>query len=94
MVSLTIVYALMGTVLGLRFRVMVLMPIIALSAIVITAINLAWGTGLWIATIEIVIAVISVQIGYLAGAAIRHFLLGSRSTTVRHTSAAATPRPF
>jgi hypothetical protein len=92
MLSLAIAYALMGTVLGLRFKVMVLMPIIALSAIVITAINMAWGTGLWMATIETVVAAISVQIGYLAGAAIRLFLLGSRGTSVRHTSAAATPR--
>jgi hypothetical protein len=87
MFSLAIFYALIGAILGLRFTVMVLMPAIALSVVVIIGINVAWGTGLWMAAIETVIALISVQFGYLGGAATRLSLEQPRP------SAAAMSRP-
>jgi hypothetical protein len=74
MFSLAVFYGLMGAVLALRFTVMVLMPTIALSVVVIVGVNVACGTGLWMAAIETVIALTSVQIGYLGGAAMRLFL--------------------
>jgi hypothetical protein len=73
MFSLALFYALIGAVLGLGFTVMVLLPTIALSAVVIIGINVAWGTGLWMAAIETVIALTSVQIGYLIGVGVRVF---------------------
>lgn len=76
MFSIAIFYALIGAILGLRFTVMVLMPTIALGIVVIIGINVAWGTGLWMAAIETVIALTSVQIGYLGGASL--FLEQSR----------------
>lgn len=78
MFSLALFYVLSGAVLGLRFRVMVLLPTIALSAVVIICLNVAWGTGLWMAAIETVIALTSVQIGYLIGVGVRIFLDQSR----------------
>jgi hypothetical protein len=94
MFSLAIFYALIGAALGLRFRVMVLMPMIALSVVVITGINIADGAGLRMAAIDTGIAVISLQIGYLGGAATRLFRVGSRGSTIRHTSAAPAWRLF
>jgi len=80
MFSLAIFYVLIGTVLGLDFTVMVLMPTIALSVVLIIGVNVAWGTGLWMAAIETVIALTSVQIGYLGGAAVRLFLEQSHAS--------------
>jgi hypothetical protein len=94
MFSLAIIYALIGAVLGLRFKVMVLAPTIALSLVIIAGVNLAFGTGLWMAVIETVIAVTSVQIGYLGGAAIRLFLATPQEATVQHASTAAASRPI
>jgi len=78
MFSLAIFFVLIGAVLGLDFTVMVLMPTIALSVVLIIGINVAWGTGLWMAATETVIALTSVQIGYLVGAGVRIFLEQSR----------------
>jgi len=90
MLSLAIVFALVGAVLGSRFRVMVLVPTIAVSLLVIAATNAAIGAGLWMAAIEVVIAIIAVQLGYLSGAAIRLFL-ATPHDAVRHTSTATRP---
>jgi hypothetical protein len=91
MFSLAITYALIGAVLGLRFKVMVLVPTIAISLIVIALVALTFGSGIWMAVIETVIAVTLVQVGYLCGAAIRMFLAGSRDT-IRQPSAATASR--
>jgi hypothetical protein len=91
MFSLAITYALIGAVLGLRFRVLVLVPTIAISLMVIALVALTFGSGIWMALIETVIAVTLVQVGYLCGAAIRLFLAGSRDT-VHEPSAAAASR--
>jgi hypothetical protein len=87
MFSLAIFYALIGAALSLRFTIMVLIPTMMLSAVIIFGVNVAWSTGLWTAAIDTVIAVTSVQIGYLAGMGARLFLGPSRP------SAAATSRP-
>lgn len=94
MFSLAIVYALIGAVLGLRFKVMVLVPTIAISMILIAMVNVVLGFGIWMTVIETVIAVTLVQVGYLCGAAIRLFLAGSRDAEVRHASTAAASRPI
>jgi hypothetical protein len=91
MFSRAITYALIGAVLGLRFKVMVLVPTIAISLIVIALVALTFGSGIWMAVIETVIAVTLVQVGYLCGAAIRMFLAGSRDT-IRQPSAATASR--
>jgi hypothetical protein len=94
MFSLAIVFALIGSVLGLRFKVMVLVPTIAISLIAIVIFNVVLGSGIWMAVIETVIAVTLVQVGYLCGAVIRLFLAGSRDAEVRHGSTAAASRPI
>jgi hypothetical protein len=92
MLSLAIIYALIGAVLGLRFKVMVLVPTFAISLIVIAMVNVALGSGMWMWVVETVIAVTLVQVGYLCGAAIRLFLAGSRDAQVRHASTATVSR--
>ena len=91
MLVLAITYALIGAVLGLRFRVMVLMPAIAISGLVIVGVELARGTGLSLAAVEMVVAVASIQIGYLGGAAIRLFLAAARGAAARRASTSAAP---
>jgi hypothetical protein len=94
MFSLAIIYALIGAVLGLRFKVMVLVPTIAITVLVIAIGNFGFGTGFGMAVIETVIAVTLVQVGYLCGAAIRLFLASSQSAEVRHAPTAAASRPI
>ena len=94
MFSLAILCALIGAVLGLRFKVMVLVPTIAISVVVIAVANFGFGTSPWMAVIETVVAVTLVQVGYLSGAAIRLFLASPRGAEVRHTSAATASRPI
>src|SRR5215470_19595925 len=86
MFSLAIVHTLIGAVLGLRFKVMVLVPMFAISLIAIAGVNAALGTGLWMTLIEMVIAVTSTQVGYLGGAAIRLFLAAPRGAAAEHPS--------
>jgi len=93
MFSLAIIAALLGAVLGLRFKVMVLIPTIAVGVMLITIINIVLGAGAWIAVIEIAVAVMAVQVSYLAGAAIRLFLAAPREAAVEHTSTAAASPP-
>jgi hypothetical protein len=94
MFSLAIVHTLIGAVLGLRFKVMVLVPMFAISLIAIAGVNAALGAGLWMAVIEMVIAVTSAQVGYLGGAAIRLFLAAPRGAAAEHTSPNTVSRPI
>ena len=94
MFLLAIVHTLIGAVLGLRFKVMVLVPMFAISLIAIAGVNAALGTGLWMTLIEMVIAVTSTQVGYLGGAAIRLFLAAPRGAAAERTSPNTVSRPI
>ena len=94
MFSLAIVCALIGAVLGLRFKVMVLVPTIAICTMAIALGNIAFGGGAWMAAIETAIAITLAQVGYLGGAAIRLFLAAPRDAGARHASTAAASRPI
>jgi hypothetical protein len=67
MVSLSVCCALMGVVLGLRFKVLVLVPATAISLALIMGIALIAGAGLLWAVIFAIIGTVSLQFGYLSG---------------------------
>jgi hypothetical protein len=63
--------ALMGTVLGLRFKVFALVPAVLIGLTASILIGIAHHDGLW-ATVEVAAVTISaLQAGYLGGTAIR-----------------------
>jgi hypothetical protein len=68
MVSLSICYALLGAMLGLRFKVLVLVPTTAISFLFIAGIALGAGIGMGSAALLTLVAATSLQIGYLGGA--------------------------
>jgi hypothetical protein len=62
-------------VLGLKFRVMVLVPMNAIILATVAALNVSRGNALSAAVIEAVIAIIACELGYVWGAAARLLLL-------------------
>ena len=89
MVALTMLC--IGSALGLRFRVLVLLPVILLGLIVCTAYGLAQGTTIWSITLTNMVGVTCLQFGYLAGALLEIFDL---CRTVDGTKSSPPVRPF
>jgi hypothetical protein len=67
MVSLAISCILIGAALGLRFKVLILVPATAISLALIATIALFTGAGLGWALISAVVGTVSLQLGYLGG---------------------------
>ena len=80
MLTLAITCSLVGAILGLRFRIMILWPVIAIGLIAIISFDVAVGASLVVLVSEAAIAITAVQVGYLCGAALRLVLAGSRIT--------------
>jgi hypothetical protein len=67
MVSLAICCTLIGAALGLRFKVLILVPTTAISLALIAAIALFTGAGLGWALMSAVLGTVSLQFGYVGG---------------------------
>ncbi len=65
--ALAIISALVGIALGLRFKVLVLVPAIALATILVLIIGLTRGDSFGSIVLAIVIIGIALQLGYLIG---------------------------
>ena len=77
---------LVGMVLGQRFKVLALAPAIAVSLVVAIGIGIAHSGELARAVLLAAVAVASLQIGYLAGVAIRYSLAAGRASGLRTAS--------
>jgi hypothetical protein len=84
MALLAILSFLAGAVLGMRFRVMVLIP--AITCALATAIAIGAFRQQTVGSVALVAAatVTCLQIGYMAGIAIRHFLAATRTAGRRN----------
>jgi hypothetical protein len=71
---LTLLVFLSGAVLGMKFRVFILAPAIGLSVLAVFAVAQARGDPLPTLLVSALLAVIALQIGYLAGILTRHAL--------------------
>jgi hypothetical protein len=78
MITIGIIGALVGAVLGTRFTVLILVPAIVLAAGLISASGLAGSHPLTWTALTVVLAATSLQLGYLGGLATRHFLAVAR----------------
>ena len=65
--ALAIISALVGIALGLRFKVLVLVPAIALATILVLIIGLTRGDSFGSIVLAMVIIGIALQLGYLIG---------------------------
>jgi hypothetical protein len=76
---LTLLSVLLGAVLGLRFRVLVLLP--AIGCILVATPFL--GSDLARGALAALLAVVGLQMGYLGGIATRHIMVLTRASRTR-----------
>jgi hypothetical protein len=70
MLSLPTVSALLGAAFGLRFGVLILVPVMALELGIVAINGIAIGEGVWRLAIVMSLVATSVQLGYLGGSII------------------------
>lgn len=83
MVSLAICCSLIGAMLGLRFKVLILVPATMFGILFIVGIALSAGSSVWWAAVVTVMAATSLHIGYLSGAATGLLVTASDLRAVR-----------
>lgn len=93
MVMLATLCTLVGAVLGLRFRVVVLVPAIAAGLVLIAAGAPVFGLEPWRGVLGVVVAATALQVGFLCGSGIRIFMAAAHLATVRRPSETAVSRP-
>ena len=69
--ELAIISAFAGIALGLRYKVMILIPAVALLMMFATIVGIARGDNFWSIIWAVAILGTAIQIGYLAGTSIR-----------------------
>ena len=68
MIVLALAAVLIGAILGLRFKILALVPAILFGSASTLSIGIAYGNGVWPVLLAVVLAVTMLQIGYLGGA--------------------------
>jgi hypothetical protein len=91
MIMLTVLSLGLGAVLGLRFRLFILVPIILFSAVVGTIAGFAQGADFWPTILKIIVASAALQIGYLVGAAAVFFIALRRAADKPRSSRGTAP---
>jgi hypothetical protein len=86
MSMLILLVFLLGAVLGMRFKVLILIPAIASVMIAILAGGVARGDSVSAILIAVVLASICLQIGYLSGIATRYGIALARAGRLRKAS--------
>jgi hypothetical protein len=96
MITISMISFLAGAALGQRFKVMVLMPAIAIVLVLAVGTGVTHAQTAWSVVLMAATAAACLQIGYLTGIFIRHVLvaalsrrsssLNSPETTARHAA--------
>jgi hypothetical protein len=68
-----------GATLGLRFKVFVLIPGIAISSITGLAMGIGRGDSLWSSLLATLLAITALQVGYIAGTIVHFGVMGARA---------------
>lgn len=76
--TLALLSLLTGMTLGMRFKILVLLPAIACVLPIAITVSLIEGGSAWSMFLAVVMPIVGVQLGYLAGIGIRHFLALAR----------------
>ena len=77
MTMLAMTAMLIGALLGLRFKVLILVPAIIIGSATL-GIGMAHSNSLWFTLLAMVLAITALQMGYLGGAVIRFVSAGAR----------------
>ena len=88
--AFTIFCALAGAVLGMRYKVLALVPAIGLALMMVLISAIARGDGIWAILGAAAAAGTALQIGYLAGTLIRFAMAGARGARLRRAWTRAT----
>jgi hypothetical protein len=91
--AVSIISLLIGMVLAQRFKVLALVPAMAVVILLAIAAEVARGAGVWPTALVAVLAMVSVQIGYLAGMAVRSLLAAGRTSKLGTTFETGAQRP-
>jgi hypothetical protein len=84
MIMLALVGALAGAVLGLRYKVLILVPAIWLGVVLVVAVGIGHGDGAGSIALACAALATALQLGYLAGTFTRFTIAGARAA--RHRS--------
>jgi hypothetical protein len=71
MLNLFLLSVLVGAVLGMRLKVLILIPAIGFFVIGIIGIGTVRGDGLWLVVSPAILAITCLELGYLAGSTTR-----------------------
>ena len=91
MTILAISAVLIGTVLGLRFTVWILVPGIAFALFAAVATGVAHRHGLGAVALAMLLCAVGLQLGYLFGAATRYVMTAARSPRARTVAPVSRP---
>src|SRR5277367_4961760 len=91
--AVSIISLLIGMVLAQRFKVFALVPAMAVVILLAIGAEVARDAGFWPTALSAVLAMVSVQIGYLAGMAVRTLLAAGRASKVGTTFEARAQKP-
>jgi len=78
MTTFTITAVIMGALLGLRFKVLILIPAIAVSSAAVVYAGLSYESSTWSILLVLVMTTAAMQVGYFAGAIIGNSLASFR----------------
>jgi hypothetical protein len=73
--ALTIICFLIGAALGMRFKVLIVIPVIGLALLGTAAVGIAHGDPIGSVVLTMVLIATTLQLGYLAGVVSRHVLV-------------------
>ena len=78
MTMLAMTAMLIGVMLGLRFKVLILVRAIVIGSAATLGIGMAQSDSLWTTLLFVALAITALQMGYLAGTVIRFVSAGAR----------------
>ena len=67
---LTVVTILGGAVLGLRYKVVILLPAATFVLVFVIGVGVAHGAGIWSIALDMMVAATALQLGYAGGSAL------------------------
>jgi hypothetical protein len=69
LLTLTVVTLLGGAVLGLRYKVLILLPAATFVLVFVIGVGVARGAGIWGIALDMMVATTALQLGYAGGSA-------------------------
>ena len=84
---------LIGAVLGLRFKVLILVPATIIGSAAALAVGMAYGKNVWSILLDMVLVIAALEMGYLGGTVIRFVIAGTRVRKHSSGTVAVAQRP-